>query len=1122
MKKPVDTSSLRSDPLWYKDAIIYELNVRAFQDSNGDGIGDFPGVTSRLDYLQDLGITAIWLLPFYPSPLRDDGYDVSDYMAVNPAYGSLADFRKFLHEAHRRDIRIITELLINHTSDQHPWFQRARQAARGSNERNFYVWSDNQEKYKDARIIFKDYEESNWTFDRVAAQYFWHRFFHYQPDLNFDNPAVRKAVFDVVDFWLGIGVDGMRLDAVPYLYEADGTNCENLPAGHAFLKELRRHVDERFPSRMLLAEANQWPEDAAAYFGQGDECQMNFHFPVMPRLFMALRTEDRFPIIDIMEQTPAVPDSCQWALFLRNHDELTLEMVTDEERDYMYRFYAADPQSRINLGIRRRLAPLCGNDLRKIELMNALLFSLPGTPIIYYGDEFGMGDNIYLGDRNGVRTPMQWSANRNAGFSRAHPEQLYTDVISTPPYHYDAINVEAQQANPSSLLWLMKRLIEIRKRHQSFGRGSLEFLHPTNPKLLVFLRRSPDETVLVVANLSRFAQASQLDLSEFVGLSAVELFSQSRFPNVTQDPYSITLGPYGFYWVALQSADSTTAPRTADSSSHSLHVEAGWETLWEPEYRPELTGALLAFVRGRPWFAGGTRQHHFAEIVDAVPIDFGFGKAYVTLLRVEYTTGEPETYQLPVAFRDGERALRLRESYPQAIICSLTPGSSNHREGLLYDAVVDPDFCRQLVVMVGRRRTIQTQRSGLFGNSTNAFAAVVGSLHQLAHARPTPNRDHSLVRFGNSFLVKILRRVDEGPIPEQEISRHLTERARFSHALRIAGAIEHRLGGRGAPSTTLCLLQEVVPSRRDAWVYTLDSLKDFIEHVLAQPADISAPVMPWPIGELVDADLPQLLASLIGPYVVTVELLGRRTAEMHFALASAPEDLDFVPEPVTELYQRGLSAGMQVQALKMLEALREALDRLAPVPAALAQRVLDQRGLLIRQFQLIRGAKMDTLRTRVHGNLHLGRVLYTGGDFVFRDFSGEADRSASEQRLKRSPLYDVASMVRSFDYALRAALHAREGTRVEDIPRLQPWTDAWWRAVTALFLRGYLRTIADSGLVPHQHSQLQAMLQTFLLQRAVHEVGFELNHRPDWLEIPLEGLSELLNLENWAAPQGQG
>src|SRR6201993_3822767 len=550
------TNNTSVDPLWYKDAIIYELHVKTFCDSDGDGMGDFRGLMEKLDYLQELGVTALWLLPFYPSPLRDDGYDVADYYDVNPTYGTLDDFRAFLGAAHERNLRVIAELVINHTSDQNPWFQKSRRAvAAGTaaandpsyNEdlayRDFYVWSDTAEKYKDARIIFKDFETSNWAWDPLAKAYYWHRFYSHQPDLNFDNPAVHEAVKKVCDFWLSMGVDGLRLDAIPYLYEREDTNCENLPETHKFLHELRAHVDAKFPNRMLLSEANQWPEDAAAYFGNADEAHMSFHFPLMPRMFMALQMEDRFPIVDIMEQTPALPEGCQWALFLRNHDELTLEMVTDEERDFMYRAYAPHPRARINLGIRRRLAPLLGNNRRRIELMNGLLFSLPGTPIIYYGDEIGMGDNIYLGDRNGVRTPMQWSADRNAGFSRANPQRLYLPVIIDPEYHYEAVNVEAQQNNTHSLLWWMKRLIALRKQFKAFGRGTLEFLFPENRRVLAFVRAYEEERVLVVANLSRFAQCVELDLAKFQGMTPLEIFGKADFPPITERPYFLSLGP---------------------------------------------------------------------------------------------------------------------------------------------------------------------------------------------------------------------------------------------------------------------------------------------------------------------------------------------------------------------------------------------------------------------------------------------------------------------------------------------------------------------------------------------------------------------------------------------------
>src|SRR5271165_4274503 len=528
------------DPLWYRDAIIYQLHVKAFFDADEDGIGDFQGLCQKLDYLQDLGVTALWLLPFYPSPLRDDGYDIADYKNINSPYGRMADFRTFIREAHRRNLRVITELVINHTSDQHPWFQRARQAKPGSSWRDFYVWSDTDQKFPETRIIFIDSEKSNWAWDPVAQAYYWHRFYAHQPDLNFDNPRVLRAIFDVMRFWLDLGVDGMRLDAVPYLIEREGTINENLTETHEILKRLRRELDTHYADRMLLAEANQWPEDVLQYFGAGDECHMAFHFPLMPRIYMAVSTEDRHPITDIMRQTPDIPETCQWAVFLRNHDELTLEMVTDRERDYLWNYYASDRRARINLGIRRRLAPLMENDRRRIELLNALLVSMPGTPVIYYGDEIGMGDNVFLRDRDGVRTPMQWSFDRNGGFSRADPERLYLPPIMDPVYGYQAINVEAQLRDPSSLLSWTKRILAVRKTSQAFGRGARRFLKPGNRKILAYLREYGDDSLLCVANLSRSAQPVELNLASFKGRVPVEMLGRTAFPPIGDLPYLLT------------------------------------------------------------------------------------------------------------------------------------------------------------------------------------------------------------------------------------------------------------------------------------------------------------------------------------------------------------------------------------------------------------------------------------------------------------------------------------------------------------------------------------------------------------------------------------------------------
>lgn len=655
-------SLLKDDPLWFKDAVIYEVPVRAFADSNGDGIGDFRGLTEKLDYLQDLGVTAIWILPFFPSPLRDDGYDIADYKSINPIYGTLDDFQAFLDAAHDRGIRVIIELIVNHTSDQHPWFQRARKAPSGSKERDFYVWSDTPDKYPDVRIIFQDYETSNWAWDPVAKAYYWHRFYSHQPDLNYDSLEVQQAVLETVDFWLSMGVDGMRLDAVPYLFVAEGTNCENLPPTHAFLKRLRSHIDAKFSNRMLLAEANQWPEDAAAYYGEGDECQMNFHFPLMPRLFMSLRMEDSFPIADIVKQTPTIPDNCQWALFLRNHDELTLEMVSDEDRDYMYRVYAQDTEARLNLGIRRRLAPLLGNDRRQIELMNALLLSLPGTPVLYYGDEIGMGDNIYVGDRNGVRTPMQWSADRNAGFSRVNPQRLYLPVIVESEYHYEAINVEAQRANTNSLWWWMKRLLATRARYKAFGRGTFELLYPDNRKVIAFIRTYDGEHILVVANLSRFSQTVELDLSPFQGMVPVEMFGRVRFPPISADAYFLSLSPHTFYWFALQFQESLTQLPQPQAQLPTLTVKGKWQNVFTQKVvKGALESILADYLPVCRWFVGQDKTIRLVQIVETIPIPYKDREAEIALLQVEYTEGLPETYvcRLPVV------SILRREALPK-------------------------------------------------------------------------------------------------------------------------------------------------------------------------------------------------------------------------------------------------------------------------------------------------------------------------------------------------------------------------------------------------------------------------------------------------------------------------
>ena len=685
-----------NDPLWYKDAIIYELHVKTFHDSDGDGIGDFRGLIEKLDYLKELGVTAIWLLPFYPSPLKDDGYDIADYFDVNPNYGTLDDFRAFLSEAHKRGLRVITELVINHTSDQNPWFQKSRRAPAGSPEREFYVWSDTPEKYNEARIIFKDFETSNWSWDPVAKAYYWHRFYSHQPDLNFDNPAVHQAVEKVCDFWLSMGVDGLRLDAVPYLYEREGTNCENLPETHVYLKKLRAHVDQKFPGRMLLAEANQWPEDAVAYFGNGDEAHMSFHFPLMPRMFMALQMEDRFPIIDILDQTPPISETCQWAMFLRNHDELTLEMVTDEERDYMWRVYANDPHARINLGIRRRLAPLLANNRRKIELLNALLFSMPGTPIIYYGDEIGMGDNIYLGDRNGCRTPMQWSPDRNAGFSEANPQQLHLPIIIDPEYHYEAINVENQQKNLSSLLWWTRRVIAMRKNFKAFSRGSIEFLFPENAKVLAFLRRYEDEIVLGVVNLSRFSQFAELDLSRFAGSVPMEIIGRTPFPPIKKTPYFLTLNGHSSHWFLLQpqsKRDRAVKKRVVPTINSQPELEALLADGQRDQIESEILPEYIATCR---WFGAKARVLRQMRVLERSPISSAPDAAQLWVVEVSYLDGPTENYALPVTDRVGRKGEKyLADQRPTlSSRVSLTVRFCSTRFGTANSAKSFSDSCR--------------------------------------------------------------------------------------------------------------------------------------------------------------------------------------------------------------------------------------------------------------------------------------------------------------------------------------------------------------------------------------------------------------------------------------------
>jgi maltose alpha-D-glucosyltransferase/alpha-amylase len=1103
------------DPHWYKDAIVYELRVGAFQDSDGDGRGDFRGLISRLDYLQDLGVTALWLLPFYPSPLRDDGYDISDYMNLHPDSGTLEDFREFLEEAHRRRLRVITELVLNHTSDQHPWFQRAQRAPEGSRARDFYVWSHNPDRYAGARTIFHDFETSNWAWDPVAKAYYWHRFYSHQPDLNYDNPDVRRAILRMVDHWLALGVDGLRLDAVPYLYEREGTNCENLPETHAFLRHLRRHIDERFSGRMLLAEANQWPEDASAYFGKGDECHMAFHFPLMPRLFMSLQMEDRYPLLDILAQTPQIPETCQWALFLRNHDELTLEMVTDEERDYMFRFYACDAQARINLGIRRRLAPLLGNDRRRIELMNALLFSLPGTPVLYYGDEIGMGDNVYLGDRNGVRTPMQWSSDRNAGFSRANPQRLYAPIIIDPEYHYESINVEAQQANRHSLLHWTKRLISLRKRYRVFGHGSIEFLMPSNRKILAFVRRWGDERVLLVANLSRVAQYAELDLSAHRGAVPVELFGRTAFPPVGDLPYLVTLGPHSFYWFALEAAQPVVLePADAGKVPPLLRASGDWTSLLAGGDRDAFQSALPGLLRNLPGFGDAARASDSMRVVDCVPLAFDGHEAAIALVESQRDGRAGDTHVLTLGFDEKPAEGVPAEPRASSVLAEIEVlGRSGSMRGVLTDATDVPAFCRLLVEAMGRRRRWR-------GSAGEIGATAIGRYKKLARedagAPPAVVRkdaDSTIVRCGEHFLLKILRQLPEGVSPELEVARFLTERTSFAQCIGVAGALEYRTR-RGEPRT-LAILLEQVPHQGDAWDWTLDQVEQFFERALVTglpPQQIPVPTAK--LFDLVDADLPPAAAETMGSYVEAVRLLGHRTAELHLALASDPSDPSFAPEPFTTHYQRSLYQSMRNQAREVLTLLAERRSALPGDAQDAVAALLRSEAALHGGFRGILGRHLDGKRIRCHGDYQLGRVLYTGSDFAITDFGGEPQRSLADRRLKRSPLRDVAAMLRSFDYAVSAGLASTSASvREQDAESLRAWARFWRQWVSSAFLRAYLRGVRDSGLLPTERADVRILLRTLMLEKSVYGLGYELRNRLEWVPTAVRVVLELLQTD---------
>jgi maltose alpha-D-glucosyltransferase/alpha-amylase len=1043
------------DPLWYKDAILYQTHVKAFFDANDDGMGDFRGLTAKLDYIKDLGVTAIWILPFYPSPLRDDGYDISDYRNVNPMYGTLADFKIFVREAHKRGLKVVTELVVNHTSDQHPWFQRARRAKPGSRLRDFYVWSDDNQKYRDTRIIFLDTERSNWTWDPVAESFFWHRFYSHQPDLNFDNPRVFRAIASTMRFWLDIGVDGMRLDAVPYLAEREGTNNENLPETHEILKRLRAELDRTHAGRMLLAEANQWPEDVSAYFGDGDECHMAFHFPVMPRLYMGVATEDRAPITDIMRQTPEIPPNCQWAIFLRNHDELTLEMVTDRERDYLWEFYASDRRARINLGIRRRLAPLMENDLRKMELMKGLLFSLPGTPIVYYGDEIGMGDNIFLGDRDGVRTPMQWTPDRNGGFSRTDPARLFLPPIMDPVYGFQTVNVEAQSRSPASLLNWMKRMIAVRKTRRAFGRGSLRFLYPTNRKVLAYFREYEDETLLCVFNLARTAQAVELDLSEFKGRTPVELIGRAEFPPIGETSYVLTLQGHSFFWFSLEKSTPSEGGRRVPTPPEivTMVVPHGWQDLLDRHNRPQLErDALPPFLQRQRWFAGKDRRLAGATIAVLDPIGELEDGLAIAIVEARFARGDSQRYLLPLACEwNAEPADRL----------------ANLRKFRRSGALVDAPERFALVALGSLQPTPMFQKP-----PENPGVRRLGA-----------EQSNTSVLIEDYGVLKIYRQLHEGIHPEIEMTGFLMSRG-FEATPALYGTVERS-------GFTVGVLFQWLRNQGEAWTHGLDFLRRFVEASILGPLEGSPPDAAQPV-------------SSDNFYFTLARQLGRRTGELHVALCpTEPVDPAFTPEPLTPediAAWKGAARARAEEVLPRVDALSE-----------------EHRSKILTRIDALPG-RLDVLKTRYHGDYHLGQVLVVRNDFSIIDFEGEPLRPIAARRTKSSPLKDVAGMLRSFHYV--------EATVVRELLELHParaeavmrCAAGWRRQVVDAFLDGYNEATRDCPSVPHDPGTRRALLDFFLLEKTLYEVSYELANRPAWVAIPVAGLIELLEESDAARP----
>lgn len=1079
-------SETGADNLWYKDAIIYQLHVKAFADSNNDGIGDFAGLTEKLDYLQDLGVTTLWLMPFYPSPGRDDGYDIADYGTVSPDFGTMKDFRRFILEAKRRGLRVITELVINHTSDQHDWFKRARRSPTGSSARNWYVWSDTDKKYAGTRIIFTDTEKSNWTWDPEAKAYYWHRFFSHQPDLNFDNPRVVSAVIQVMKRWLDAGVDGFRLDAIPYLCERDGTNNENLPETHAIIKRLRAELDAYSPGKLFLAEANQWPEDVQEYFGDSDECQMAYHFPLMPRIYMAIAQEDRFPITDIMRQTPDIPADCQWAMFLRNHDELTLEMVTDVERDYLWSTYANDPRARINVGIRRRLAPLMDNDRRKIELMNSLLLSFPGTPILYYGDEIGMGDNIYLGDRNGVRTPMQWTPDRNGGFSRADPARLYAPPIMDPVYGYESVNVEAQSRSLSSLLNATKRLISVRKSSAAFGRGSITFIRPANRAVLAYVRQHEDQVILCVANLSRSAQPTELDLSPWKERIPLEMLGRTRFPAIGELPYMITLAPFGFYWFELKEPDTSehvAPPAVGEFETLVVPLGSTWMTLGRTRgvFERDVLPTYLSRTR---WFPEKSPKAINARLTSAIPFSVdGDNRPWLAFFEAER---DQQTHRYVIPMRVEWKRFDRERFNPHAL-AAVRQGA---REGTLLDVATAQDFIEELLVNL--RASLVTEELGARLEFLPTARLSDKPTKPPEHIRAVQTeQSNSTALVDNDYVIKIYRKLESGLNPEVEMGRFLTDVAGFTNIPALFGSIELVEGDN---RSAVAIIHQFVENQGDAWTVTAAYLDRYIDEQRVLPAADS-----------------HSESDQQTPYLRYMAQTGQRVAEMHVALASSHDDPAFTPVEADDADIKRWIDDVMTRAGRVFDALQRNRSQTKDSDRELVDNLLGHQHSLRDQLESLAASAAHSVMIRHHGDFHLGQMLIVKDDIFIIDFEGEPRRALAERRSKAPAARDVAGLIRSIDYSATAAYERAIKVTPDDQGRIRAALNSWRERSEEAFSGAYLDAMSDARLWPTDKVAAANLLRFFLIEKAFYEIEYELAHRPDWLRVPLAGILRILS-----------